>query len=241
MSVLLDCLTRHCPLRLIRFPAYIMRKHAIGVFTMSNTDSFIDEVTEEVRSDRLWGYAKKYGWLVGLGLLLVVGGTAYFEFQSSKAEQMAQDRGDAILAALATDEDGRDAALRDLAADDQTVVTRLLAATGDDAVANLQAIQNDADAPGYLRDLASLRLAALRDALSDEERLTILQDQSSAGRLYRSAALDYLVLLHLEQGNTDQALTLMQDAIQDAATDRGQINRFVELIVAMGETPALAN
>ena len=30
---------------------------------MSNPDSFIDEVTEEVRRDRLFAVFRKYGWI----------------------------------------------------------------------------------------------------------------------------------------------------------------------------------
>ena len=39
---------------------------------MSNTDSFIEEVTEEVRRDKLYGYLKRYGWIAGLIIVLVV-------------------------------------------------------------------------------------------------------------------------------------------------------------------------
>ena len=36
---------------------------------MSDTDSFIDEVTEEVRKDRLYGYLRRYGWIAVLVIL----------------------------------------------------------------------------------------------------------------------------------------------------------------------------
>ena len=44
---------------------------------MSNPDSFIREVTEEVRRDRLYGYVRRYGWIAALLVLLVVGGAAW--------------------------------------------------------------------------------------------------------------------------------------------------------------------
>ncbi len=53
---------------------------------MSNNDSFIDEVTEEVRRDRLFGLYRKYGW-IGLVLILgIVGGTAANEWLKSRDE-----------------------------------------------------------------------------------------------------------------------------------------------------------
>ena len=53
---------------------------------MSDTDSFIDEVTEEVRRDRLFGLMKRYGWIAALAVLLIVGGAAWNEWRK------AQDR-----------------------------------------------------------------------------------------------------------------------------------------------------
>ena len=44
---------------------------------MSNSETFIDEVTEEVRKDQLFGYIRKYGWIAVLAVLAIVGGTAF--------------------------------------------------------------------------------------------------------------------------------------------------------------------
>ena len=52
---------------------------------MSDTDSFIDEVTEEVRRDKLFGYFRRYGWIAALVILALVGTTAYNEWKKSAA------------------------------------------------------------------------------------------------------------------------------------------------------------
>jgi hypothetical protein len=64
---------------------------------MSNTDSFIDEVTEEVRRDRLFGYFRRYGWIPAVVIVALVGGTAYNEWSKAQVAQVAQARGDALL------------------------------------------------------------------------------------------------------------------------------------------------
>ena len=52
---------------------------------MSNPESFIEEVTEEVRRDRLFGLFRKYGWIAVLVILGIVGGSAWNEWQKAQA------------------------------------------------------------------------------------------------------------------------------------------------------------
>ena len=59
---------------------------------VSNPESFIDEVTEEVRRDRLFAIFRKYGWIGVVIVLGVVGGTAYNEWSKSKDAARAQAR-----------------------------------------------------------------------------------------------------------------------------------------------------
>jgi hypothetical protein len=57
---------------------------------VSDTDSFIEEVTEEVRRDRLFGMIKRYGWIAVLVVLAIVGGTAYNEYRKANEAAIAQ-------------------------------------------------------------------------------------------------------------------------------------------------------
>ena len=66
---------------------------------MSNSESFIDEVTEEVRRDKLFAVMRKYGWIGILLVAVIVGGTAWTEWQKSERTTRARAFGDAILAA----------------------------------------------------------------------------------------------------------------------------------------------
>ena len=67
---------------------------------MSETDSFIDEVTEEVRRDRLFAIFRKYGWIGILTIVVIVGGASWTEWKKAKAEAAAQSFGDALVAAM---------------------------------------------------------------------------------------------------------------------------------------------
>ena len=71
---------------------------------MSDTDSFIDEVTEEVRRDRMYFLLRRYGWIAAVVVVGVVGGAAFNEIRKSQATASAQELGDNIIAALAVNE-----------------------------------------------------------------------------------------------------------------------------------------
>ena len=64
---------------------------------MSETDSFIAEVTEDVRRDRLFGLFRRFGWIPAALIVIIVSGTAYNEWSKSKADKLAQVRGDASV------------------------------------------------------------------------------------------------------------------------------------------------
>ena len=212
---------------------------------MSDTDSFIDEVTEEVRRDRLFGYFRRYGWIAAVVILGLVGGTAYNEWSKSAAAQVAQARGDALLDALDMEDDAASIAVLSAIATQEggDVVASFLAAGSDqNQAANLLgAVAENTDQPEYIRDLARLKLVTTPDSVSQEEAVLILTDLSAAGGLYRNAATEMLVAIELERGNVDAAVTLLQAHIQDAQATQEQIQRMGELIVALGATPELAN
>jgi hypothetical protein len=212
---------------------------------MSDTDSFIDEVTEEVRRDRLFGYFRRYGWIPAVIILALVGGTAYSEWSKSVVVQAAQVRGDALLDALdVQDKPESIAALSSIVAQEDTdVVASFLLAGLDQSLASelLTAIAENMDQPKYIRDLALLKLAATPDAASKDEAVSILTDLSAPGELYRNAATEILVALELQRGNRDVALELLQSHVQDAGATRAQVQRMGELIVALGAIPDLGN
>ena len=203
---------------------------------MSETDSFIDEVSEELRRDRLFILFRRYGWIAALVVVGLVGVTAWFEWMRAQTLAQAQARGDALLSAL---ENGN---LTDQPFSNDTEVAALfLAAQGDRAVEALRIIISDDRQPTYIRDLARLKLA-MADGLIDRiEKRQILGFLSQPGGIYRPIARELFALVELQDGNRDVALDMLQAQIQDATTPPEQAQRLIELIVALGATPQLAN
>ena len=98
---------------------------------MSNPDSFIEEVTEEVRRDRLYALFRKYGWVAVLVVLGIVGGAGWTEWQAARDEARAEAFGDAVLDALDLGAPAeRSAALAAVPTDgEQTAILKLLLAS----------------------------------------------------------------------------------------------------------------
>lgn len=217
---------------------------------MSDTDSFLDEVTEEVRKDQLFGYMRKYGWIAVLVVLLIVGGTAYSEYRKSQTETAAKAAGDSILAALEIDDDAaRAEALR--AIDVQggaAAVTGLLAAadlseTGEAAAAveTLNAVAALQDAPDVYRDLAALKAAMVSEGgMSLDDRLATLERLAAPGAAFRLVAQEQIALMSIDAGETDLALEQFAAIAQDAEVTGGLRDRAFAMIVALdGDLEAL--
>ncbi|MCH2075477.1 MAG: hypothetical protein MK180_01150 [Rhodobacteraceae bacterium] len=214
---------------------------------MSNTDSFIEEVTEEVRRDKLYGLLKRYGWIAAVAVVALVGGTAWNEYRKGQAEALAQARGDAIEVALSErDAATRAAALGELA--ENGVVEAYLAASEqeaagdtDAAVATLTALAETADLPALYRDLAQIKRLSIDTTITGEERAIVLSALAQPGAPYRTIAEEYRALDAIEQGETAAALSTLQAILQDAEATNAQRSRVAQLVVALGETPELAN
>lgn len=211
---------------------------------MSDSESFINEVTEEVRREKLFGYLRRYGWIGVAAVLLLVGGAAWNEYRNAQARDAAQATGDALMAALEeSDPAARAAAISGIEAEGAAAaVTLLLQAStqeeaGDIAAASetLGAIAQNADVPEMYRELASFKKAML-PADDINSRRAQLQTLSQPGEPFRLLALEQLAYLSLTEGDNGAALDLLRQIEEDASVTRGLRERVQSLMVAMGET-----
>ena len=213
---------------------------------VSDTDSFINEVTEEVRRDRLFGYMRRYGWIAVLAVLLIVGGAAWNEWRKAQERQMAQAFGDAVLAALESpdraDRAQALAAIERPEAAAQAVLELLTAGEESDespaeAAARLLALADRAGVDPVYRSIATLKAVTIPDAdLAVEDRRARLEGLALSGGLTGLLAEEQLALIDLETGDEDAAVArLIQVAIDSQATP-GLRRRASQVIVALGGT-----
>ncbi len=211
---------------------------------MSNPESFIDEVTEEVRRDKLFAMFRKYGWIAVLAVLALVGGAAWTEWRKAQDASLAQAFGDATFAALeAPTPAARRELLQGLPAErEQAAVRDMLLASDpqtdrDGSLAALMAVEGDAALPATWRDLATLKRVVLLGAeLPVSEARVALDPIAAPGRPYRVLALEQMAYLTLAEGKRDAAIAQLTALTQDQEAPQGLRRRAAQVVVALGGT-----
>lgn len=213
---------------------------------MSETDSFIEEVTEEVRRDRLFALMRRYGWIGVVAILGIVGGAAWTEWTKAQERAKAEGFGDAMLASMGAEDPL--AAVGTVAAEPgaQEAVRAMMEAgrmqmAGDaaGAVAALAPVANDPSLPKSLSDLAKLKSALIgAETMDAGARKALLEELAVPGAPYRPLAMEQQALAELSAGNTDAALALLKQILAEAGTTPGLQQRASELMVALGADPS---
>ncbi len=215
---------------------------------MSDVDSFIDEVTEEVRRDRLFLLLRRWGWVGVLAVVLIVGGAAFNEIRKARATSQAEDLGDAILAALAQNDSAeRASGLANVPASStggDAIVDMLLSAsqseTGStsEAVESLNTIAVQGDLPEIYRAIAAFKALLLQsDTLPAADRRQQFEALAAPGAPLRLLAEEQLALIDVSEGNVDAAIERLQAMRQDAEIGVDLQQRAAQLIVALGGEP----
>jgi hypothetical protein len=214
---------------------------------VSNPESFIEEVSEEVRRDKVNSLVRKYGWIGVLIVILIVGGAAYNEYAKAQRMAAAQAFGDGLYAALeSTTPDSRLLALSEITPPETGAALLALiqaaesAGTPDAAAEALSSVANDPETPDLYRDLARLRLVMMGDAAAPvSERRALLDGMILGAGPFRLLALEQRALLEVEAGETETAIATLQEVIRAAGASRAQQQRAAQLIVALGGDVAL--
>ena len=213
---------------------------------MSDTDSFIDEVNEEVRRDRMFNLFRRYGWIAVAAVLLLVGGAAWNEWRASQEQAQTEAMGDAIVAALNLETaSARAAALQEIEVTQASAIVQLLSAAqlasddrGDEAVAQLTAVHRNEALPLIYRQIAKFKSLVIADAgQSVETRRNGFEDLSSSGSALRVLSEEQLALLDIGANDVGGALVRLQRLLEDSEITPGVRRRVTQLITALGAKP----
>ena len=219
---------------------------------MSDTDSFLQEVSEELRRDRLYRNIRKYGWIAIVLVFIIVGAATYREYMKSQAETEAELFGTSIIDALnQTDSSDRISKLQEIIAPGQNskaIVAMLLSA---EAIGNepttlemngLKDVAESLSIDAHYRDLLNFKiLLGSAEIMNVEERVKAYDTLSEPGNPYRLLAEEQMALIELELGNTDNAVKKISQILLDAELTSGLRTRATQMLIALGKDPELIN
>lgn len=210
-----------------------------------DTDSFIDEVTEDLRRDRLFGLFRRYGWIALALVLALVAGVSFREYSQARDRAEAEAWGDAVLMARASGDPAAILKVDPEGSDGRRALAGLLAASGwieaggsDAAAQALEGVVSGQAADSVLHDLAELKLVMLNGpAMDPSERDAVLTRLSRAGAPFELLALEQKAVALIEAGRRDDAVTLIRQIQQKDGLSEALRRRLSEMMIALGVEP----
>ena len=213
---------------------------------MSNNESFMQEVSEEVRKDRFYRILKKWGW-VGIALIVaLVGGASFNEWNKDSKINSARNLGDRVLAAIASKDviDLKEIEIKNVSQD--IFIKNLMSVilfSDDKLDAAKKALEEIGGIPGITKtykDLNAFKLGLLllkSGNLTGEERFGAFEALVEPGSPFRSLAKEQQALILIEQGKIELAIKTLVEIMDDSETTDTLRRRVTQLRISLGSDP----
>ncbi len=214
----------------------------------NQNDRFIDEVTDELRRDRLFRAMRRYGWIAVALILALVGASAWVEYSRSQADRRAQAFGDAVLAAQAlpeaaaraealaaipAEDEGR-AAVRDLLAAGAEIEAGNAAGAGQRLAATAAAVDDDQ----LIQHLALIKsVLAQGKGMNPAERDAALTTLSAPGAPFELMALELKAVALIDAQRPDDAVALIRQIREKDGLSEPMRRRLSEMMITLGVDP----
>jgi hypothetical protein len=211
--------------------------------------AFLREVDENLRRDRMEGFAKTYGlWIAIIMVLFLAGVGGWLYWQEQQRQQTAQrteeltavyndigagnmEQASSRLEALEGDSD---AMVRSLALLTQAAI----ALEGNDPPAALEkyrAVADDGAVPDAYRNLALIRATALEfDTIEPAQVISRLQPLVEAGNPWFGSAGELTAMAYLKQGEKERAGRLFAAIAADGQVPETIRSRAVQIAGTLG-------
>lgn len=216
-------------------------------------DSFLKEVNEEMRRERLLKLWEQYGTFFIAGVIFFFIAFGAYQWRQSQAATAQEQLGAQFEAAVKLASDGKaDDALKSFieiskagsAGYEQLAQLRIAAAHAKagrtaESLAIFDAMASRADITEIMRDFAALQAAMLRLDQADwtelKNRLTPLTEEK---RAWRVLAREMLGLAAFRAGKIDEATKLFEQNLGDRATSTAASRRAQDMLAILTDAAA---
>ena len=215
----------------------------------SDPDTFMREVDEELRRERLNKIVSRYGWAIVGGIVLLLGAIGGYIWWQDRQQQQAATQGEALLQAL----DGMEAGNRNLAASkigplatsnvEGYRIAALFARASSQAeagqnpaaIATLKSIAEDQNIAEPYRQAALVRQTALEfDQLQPRIVIQRLGPLARPGQAWFGTAGEMVGIAHLRMQRTDLAGPLFKQIAEDRNVPSSIRTRAVQMAGSLG-------
>ncbi len=216
---------------------------------MANPESFLEEVAEEVRRDRLFKFFKKNGWIIAFVVLATLCASIAYEWRENSEISRAKTNGDLLTLALEKSQKGNLEVLLELLSDnspylrpssDLMAVTKLYYAEllynidndSSESMSVLKEIFSNESISTTLRQLAKIKYLLLFSG-DNKVKQDLIDELSSPGNHYRFLAQEHKVQTYLASGMSDEASRQIDILLNDLEVSEQQKRRLMDLKLAI--------
>ena len=213
---------------------------------MSNNESFIQEVSEEVRRDRLYRILKKWGWIGIAVIVALVGGASFNEWNKDSKMNSARNLGDRVLSAVSNKDPIELKEIETSNISQDIFIKNLLLAillSDNKLDASKKALEEIRDLPGITKtykELNAFKLGLLllkEDNLTSDERFGVFEEFVEPGSPFRLLAKEQQALILIEQGKLELAIKALTEISVDSETTASLKRRVTQLRISLGSDP----
>lgn len=216
---------------------------------MSETDSFIQEVTEEVRQDRMFRLWKKYAPYGIAAVAAAIAASGAWTWTRHREAERARETGAVFLAAERDTVEKAQELVGQITGPAALVARLQLAAamaTAGDAAGAAALYREIAGEPGLDRTYADLALLqAVRvsaPTVDPAQAVAELEPLVADGAPYRLLALELRAVIRINAGETEAGHSDLTTILKDPGATRGMLERATALLLSSGgELPATAS
>ncbi|MGZ8997848.1 MAG: tetratricopeptide repeat protein [Allosphingosinicella sp.] len=214
-----------------------------------DNDTFLREVDDELRKERMNRFVAQYGWALIAGLLLFLGAICGWIWWQDRQQQQSADQGDALITALDSLEAGNTKAAEPkveqlvqsgsegyrLSALFTRANMQVQSGNRAAAVQTLKSIADDNDAAEPFRQAALVRQTALEfDSLRPQVVVQRLGALARPGEPWFGSAGEMVAVAYLKMGQNQRAGQLFQRIGQDETVPPTLRTRAVQMAGSLG-------
>ena len=216
---------------------------------MANPESFLEEVAEEVRRDRLFKFFKKNGWIIAFVVLATLCISIAYEWRKNSEISRAKLNGDLLTLALEKSQKGNLEELLDLLSDnspylrpssDLMAVTKLYYAEllynidndSSESLNVLEEIFYNESISTTLRQLAKIKYLLMFSG-DNKVKQDLIDELSSPDNHYRFLAQEHKMQTYLASGMSDEANRQIDLLLNNLEVSEQQKRRLMDLKLAI--------